>query len=71
MIFFKKDSFPNPERKSPFVLPLVTICRPLSPSERKGPLRAFVLHWRDIVSERGRESFRGKGAGDGTPPPIF
>ena len=53
--------------ESPFVLRFVTSSRTLSPSERKGPLLAFVLHWRDIVAEKGGFGISG-GRGTGIEP---
>lgn len=66
------DFFTESRKKieSPFVLPLVTICRPLSPSERKAPSGAFVLILRDIVAESQVAGFTGEGAGM-EPAPIF
>ena len=48
-----------------FVLPLVTLSRPLSPSERKRPSGTFVLHWRDIVAESQVARFSGERGGGG------
>lgn len=63
-------SFFNPERKRSFVLPFVTLSRPLSPYARKGPLRTFLRDWRGIVAESQVAGFAGGGGRDRTRPVL-